>query len=298
MSSNVGPEVKRDHAPASSALASEIAVSMGAQPRPPRTLLRHWVVLVYPIVTVLVMIGLWQAVVLIFHVRSFLLPSPHQVWDEGFAHAGLLASSTGTTTLEIVAGFGLSIVVGIPLAVATVLWRPFDRVMHPLLVTSQTVPKVAIAPLLVVWVGLGTAPRIILAFVVAFFPVVIDTAVGLRSPSSDLIKMVRSMGATTGQEFRKVRFPHALPNIFSGLKVAIALAVVGAIVAELVGGQSGLGYVILEAQGAFDTALLFADIIVLSLLGIVLFYVVELAELIILGRQHRAPGDEAVAVGA
>jgi NitT/TauT family transport system permease protein len=233
---------------------------------------------VYPAATVVIAILLWQGIVDLFNIQSYLLPGPIDVVKSGWDYRTDLLKNLNTTLIESVLGFVLSVVIGVPLAVAMTLWRPFDRAIFPLLVVSQTVPKVAVAPIFIIWVGIGLGPRVVLAFFCAFFPIVIDTALGLRSPSPELLSMVKVMGASTKEQYLKVRFPHALPSIFSGFKVAITLAVIGAIVSEIVGGNTGLGALLLVAQGNFEIPLMFADVLVLSILGLILFYLVELAE--------------------
>jgi NitT/TauT family transport system permease protein len=232
----------------------------------------------YPIVTLVVVAILWQIVVSVFHIPSYLLPAPTSIVHSGVKNWSSLVSNGSVTVVETLIGFGLSIVIGVPLAILIVYSRAFEQILYPLLVAMQTVPKIAIAPLFVVWLGFSTLPKVLVAFLIAFFPVVIDTVVGLESADPDMLQLVRSMGASNWDSFRKIRFPSAMPNIFGGLKVAMTLAVVGAIVGEFVGSNSGLGYLLLVATGNIDTALLFADIVVLTVIGIVLFYVVEFLE--------------------
>lgn len=234
--------------------------------------------LLLPVVACVVVAILWQIVVTLFHIPSYLLPAPTQIVASGIKNWGSLVSNGGVTVGETVIGFGLSIVIGIPIAIAIVYSTTFERILYPLLVALQTVPKIAIAPLFVVWLGFSELPKVLVAFLIAFFPVVIDTVVGLESADPDMLQLVRSMGASNWDSFRKIRFPSAMPNIFGGLKVAMTLAVVGAIVGEFVGSNSGLGYLLLVATGNIDTALLFADIVVLTVIGIVLFYIVEFFE--------------------
>jgi NitT/TauT family transport system permease protein len=233
---------------------------------------------VYPLALVLALLVLWEAGTRAFGVPTYLLPPPSIVLVSLSENAALLLNQGWVTTLEIVLGFGLSIAVGIPLALAIFLWPAFSRSVFPLLVSSQAMPKVAIAPLLLVWFGFGLLPKVLIAFLIAFFPIVINTAVGLASIEREKIHLARSMGLGAGATFFKIRLPNALPSIFGGLKISITLAVVGAVVGEFVGGDAGLGYLLMVANGSMDTALLFADLIVLTLLGVVFFMLVELAE--------------------
>ncbi|HEY1363879.1 MAG TPA: ABC transporter permease [Xanthobacteraceae bacterium] len=231
-----------------------------------------------PITVVLVALALWEIATRLLGIPSFLLPPPSAILVSMQTNASLLLANGWVTTIEIVFGFLLSIVVGIPLALAIFLWPPFSRSVLPLLVSSQAMPKVAIAPLLLVWFGFGLLPKVLIAFLIAFFPIVINTAVGLASIEPDKIQLARSMGFGAIDTFFKIRLPGALPSIFGGLKISITLAVVGAVVGEFVGGDAGLGYLLMVANGSMDTQLLFAGIVALTVLGVGLFLLVELAE--------------------
>ncbi len=182
------------------------------------------------------------------------------------------------TLCEILWGFGLATAVGIPLAVVIVVSPGLERALYPLLVASQSVPKIAVAPLLIFWAGLGLFPKVLVAFLIAFFPVVIDTVAGFRSVEPEVLHLARSMGASERRVFLKIRLPHAMPHIFAGLKVAVTLAVVGAIVGEFIQADRGLGYALLQANGTFNTRLAFATILVLAAIGVVLFVAVERLE--------------------
>jgi NitT/TauT family transport system permease protein len=169
-------------------------------------------------------------------------------------------------------------VVGIALAVVIVESRPLESTVYALIVGLNSVPKVAVAPLFVVWLGTGYEPKIAIAFLIAVFAVVIDTVLGLRSVPPDVIDLARSLRGSRLDMLFRIRFPCALPAIFSGMKVAISLALVGAIVGEFVSSQRGLGYVILSAQGMFDIVRVFAALAVLAALGILLFWAIVWAE--------------------
>jgi NitT/TauT family transport system permease protein len=182
------------------------------------------------------------------------------------------------TAGEFLFGFALSVVVGVPLGALLVYARPVELAVYPLLVASQTVPKAAIAPIFVVWLGAGMTSKVLIAFTIAFFPIVIDTAIGLRAAPPEAVNVVRSMGATPLQVFWYVRLPNALPNIFGGMKVASTLAVVGAIVGEFVSAEKGLGYLVLVANGELNTTLVFATVVTLSILGVVFYFLLELLE--------------------
>jgi NitT/TauT family transport system permease protein len=225
-----------------------------------------------PTGVVIAMLVLWEAGTRVFDVPAFLLPAPTAVVAAMAKHASLLTVATWVTTVEIVLGFALSIVVGIPLALMIFLWPAFARAVLPLLISSQAMPKVAVAPLLLVWFGFGLVPKVLIAFLIAFFPVVINTAVGLAAIEPEKI------------QFFKIRLPDALPAIFAGLKISITLAVVGAVVGEFVGGDAGLGYLLMVANGSMDTQLLFAGIVCLTILGVALYLVVELVERLVIPR--------------
>src|SRR5215471_699224 len=233
---------------------------------------------------------LWEVGTRAFGVPVFLLPPPSAVVAAIAKHWWLLAVASGVTTLEIVLGFALSIAVGIPLALMIFLWPPFARAVLPLLVSSQAMPKVAVAPLLLVWFGFGLVPKVLIAFLIAFFPVVINTAVGLAAIEPEKILLARSMGLGATDTFLKIRLPDALPAIFAGLKISITLAVVGAVVGEFVGGDAGLGYLLMVANGSMDTQLLFAGIVALTILGVALYLLIEIAERIAIPR-HMVSGD-------
>jgi NitT/TauT family transport system permease protein len=237
-----------------------------------------------PIAVVVGLLVLWEVGTRAFGVPVFLLPPPSAIMAAMAKHAWLLAVASGVTTIEIVLGFALSIAVGIPLALMIFLWPPFARAVLPLLISSQAMPKVAVAPLLLVWFGFGLMPKVLIAFLIAFFPVVINTAVGLAAIEPEKIFLARSMGLGGWDTFFKIRLPDALPAIFAGLKISITLAVVGAVVGEFVGGDAGLGYLLMVANGSMDTQLLFAGIVCLTILGVALYLVVELTERLVIPR--------------
>ncbi len=232
----------------------------------------------YPVLAAAVFLTLWEAAVRLLDIKPYLLPAPTNIFQKLIGQWGTIWDYTLVTGYETVLGFLLSIAVGIPVGMAIFYIRPLERVIYPFLVASQTIPKVAIAPLLVIWFGFGLTPKVIVAFLIAFFPIVVDTVVGLKSTPPEMIYLVRSMGANRLQTFLKISLPNALPNIFGGLKVAITLAVVGAVVGEFIGADKGLGYLLVVANGYLDTPLVFAGILVLSLMGIFLFFVIELLE--------------------
>jgi len=231
-----------------------------------------------PFVGLAALLLLWALITTVFKIPDYLLPSPIAVIRRAVLEWRILFSQTSYTLIEIVAGFLGSILIGVPMAFAVVLSRPVERVVLPMVVASQAIPKVAIAPILVVWLGFGLFPKIAISFLIAFFPILVSTIAGLKSVETEMIDLVRSMGASTMKIMLRVRLPSALPQIFSGLKVAIALSVVGAIVGEFVGADRGLGFLLLTATGALDGTLVWAALLVLIGLGILLFQIVVAVE--------------------
>lgn len=245
-----------------------------------------------PIFALILFVMIWQLAIVIFDIRPYLLPRPWGVFERVVSERERLIEHAWPTIQEILGGFFLSVMIGIPLAIVMVRSRLIDRAISPLLVASQTVPKVAIAPVLLVWFGLDMTPKIIIAFLIAFFPIVISTAVGLRSVPQELIDLATSMGASRYRLFRSIRFPYALPTVFGGLKVAITLAAIGAIVGEFVGADRGLGYLIMVANGRLDSELLFAVVFVLVAIGVALYWLVELLERLLVKWRHDQGGSE------
>jgi NitT/TauT family transport system permease protein len=230
--------------------------------------------LVYPGLAVLAALGAWYGAIVLLAIPPYVLPLPQDVLGELVAAPGLFARHAGITLYAAVGGFVLSVVVGVPIAIAIVWSEPFGKAIMPILIFSQTMPKVAIAPLFILWFGFGLLPKIVIAFLISFFPVVISMATGLLAVETEMLELIRSMAASKRQVFVKARIPTALPFLFSGLKVSITLCVIGAIVGEFVGANQGLGYLVLWANGQTQTALLFAVLIVLAVMGYVLYSVV------------------------
>lgn len=231
-----------------------------------------------PALAVLALIVLWEVACDTLAIPKWLLPAPSQVAAETWEMRPVLALHFGATLAAVVGGFVLAAATGIPIAVLVVYSSLLRRLILPLLLTVQSVPKVALAPLLLLWIGYGLFSNMIIAATVAFFPIVINTATGLESVDEELLELTRSLDASAARVFWRVQLPWAVPYIFSSFKVAITLAVIGAVVAEFVGSDKGLGYLILTSSGAMKTAVTFGVLVLLSLLGIVSFYVVAWAE--------------------
>ncbi|WP_395446648.1 ABC transporter permease (plasmid) [Aminobacter sp. UC22_36] len=230
------------------------------------------------LILAVVLLGAWQVLVPWSGLSEFVLPTPLAIAKRIVNELPLLASHAYVTLFEVVAGFAMGVLVGMPLALAIFYSRAFERAIYPILVALQTVPKVALAPLLVLYLGYGWAPKITLAFLISFFPIVISTVVGLQSLDKNLVNLVRSMGASEWQTFFKIRLPAALPNIFGGFKVAVSLAVIGAVIGEYVAAERGLGYLQLQANSLFDTTLNFATVVTISGLGVMLYFIIDTIE--------------------
>ncbi len=220
----------------------------------------------------------WQLVVVIFKMPPYLLPAPAAIAYAFVDNFQLLLSNGWVTVYEMLAGYALAVGIAIPLAIAITSSRRFNAFVMPTLLFFQIVPKVAIAPLFLVWFGVGATPKILVAFLISFFPIVIDAAVGLRSMSTEMTDLARSMGASRMQVFAQFRLPTSLPYLFTGLKVAATLAIAGTVVGEFVGADKGLGYLLLVTNSNMETALMFATIVALTIIGLVFYYLVELLE--------------------
>jgi NitT/TauT family transport system permease protein len=214
---------------------------------------------------------LWEALVRLLHVKPIMLPPPSVILLELFAEWAWYLGHAWYTLLTTAAGFILAVICGVGVAVLLVSSKWFESAIYPLIIATNSVPKVAIAPLFVIWLGTGAEPKIAIAFLIAIFAVIVDTVHGLRSVPQDVLDLGRVLKGSPRDFFFKVRLPCALPSILTGMKVAISLALIGAIVGEFVSSQRGLGYVILSAQGTFDTPRVFAAIFVLVAMGIGLF---------------------------
>ena len=229
---------------------------------------------------------LWEFALKIFPIQSYLLPPPTEIAAAMAGQFGLQMQHALVTLREILVGFALAVLIGVPIAIAMTFVPVFEKLFYPILVATQAIPKVAVAPLFLVWFGFGEAPKYAMATVIAVFPVIIDTAVGLRAIDPDMVRLAKSMRAGSVRTFWKVRLPIALPSIFAGLKMAMTFSVIGAVVGEFVAGQSGLGYLIQAATGSLQTNVAFASIVLLSLIGIVLFFLVEGCERLFVPWHH------------
>ena len=231
-----------------------------------------------PVLVTLVFFLIWELACRVFSIPEYLLPSPSEIWSGTFAIAGSVAGHSAATLKTVLLGFVVSIAISLPLAVVLTSSPSLASAVYPFLVWTQSIPKVALAPILVVMLGANELPRVVITVLVAFFPLVISIATGLMSVPPELIELGRACRASKWRELVKIRLPFAVPFIFAGLKVAIALAVVGAVVAEFVNADAGLGFLIQTSTAFFKVPVAFGALIILSLMGVILFQIVVLVE--------------------
>ncbi len=220
----------------------------------------------------------WEAAIRLFRVPTFVLPAPSAIVVSLVQNRGALAAAAKVTAVEVLFGFALSAVVGVAVALVIARFERFGRALYPLVVLFQNVPKIALAPIFILWFGYDLLPKIALIVVIAFFPVAIDMLAGLQSVEPSFVALMQSVSASPTEILLRVRIPHSLPHLMAGLKVAITFSVIGAIVGEFAGANAGLGYVIQFASTQLDTPQIFAALIVVSVLGLAFYYLVELAE--------------------
>jgi NitT/TauT family transport system permease protein len=235
-----------------------------------------------PVVGVLAAVAIWWLATIVFSIRSFLLPAPPDVLTAFNKLRPYLLDQARVTLTETLAGFGLAAVAGLLIGMVIASSRIVERMVYPGLVALNAVPKVAVAPLFIVWMGFGQLPKMLMAVLLCFFPIVISAATGLMATPAELGELARSLDASRLQTFVKVRFPHALPQIFVGLKVAMPLALIGAVIGEFAAGDAGLGFVITQSGGSGNTPLAFAAVTLLALMGIILFYALVAVERVML----------------
>jgi ABC-type nitrate/sulfonate/bicarbonate transport system permease component len=238
----------------------------------------RWVRILAPLLLLALLLGTWEILVHWFDVKPFILPAPSQIllaFGENFA---MLSWHGAVTFSEILLGLLLGGLGGFLLAIVVFYSPLLDKALYPLIIGSQMIPVFAIAPILIVWMGYGLWPKVTVAALISFFPLVVTVSDGLREPSEEAVDLFRSLGATRRQIFWKLRLPASMPTLFSGLKVSATLAVVGATIGEWVGSHQGLGYVMLQSNARLRMSLVFAAIMMLAILGLLLFGVLRIIE--------------------
>jgi NitT/TauT family transport system permease protein len=223
-------------------------------------------------------VALWSWSVSFFNIPAYLLPGPGGVFRRLISDAGMLWDNSVVTLTEILLGFGLTLVTAIPLGLVIALSLVAKQILYPPIMLLQLVPKIAVAPLFLVWLGFGMQSKVVLTVLMTFFPLLIASISGFQILDQRLLYLTQSMGATTWQTFRYLRVPAALPVIFSGIKTSATIAATAAIVAEFVGANQGLGYVLLKGTSTMDIELTFAVLVVLTIIGIIINYAVEFSE--------------------
>ena len=243
--------------------------------------MRRWAL---PLAVVVTLLGLWELaarwdlIADALEIKPFLIPAPSDIAESLWTDRELLAADAWVTAQEVLLGFAIALVLGFAFAVALHLSDTLRRAFYPLLVASQTVPVIAIAPILIVWLGFGLGPKLAIIALVCFFPITVNTLDGLRSVDPELPRMMRTLDADRAQILRRVEIPSALPYLLSGAKIAAAISVIGAVFGEWSGADEGLGHLILIAQGQLQTARVFAAVVVLSALALCLFGALALIE--------------------
>jgi ABC-type nitrate/sulfonate/bicarbonate transport system permease component len=235
-----------------------------------------------PALLLAAIVGAWEWGVAAFGMPFYVLPAPSRIVALAVAERALLLDQAVITLLEIFLGFGIALVVGIGLALLIFSSRTIERAVYPLVIATQTVPIFAIAPLLIVWLGYGMLSKVAMAALIVFFPIVVNTVDGLRAADPDAVNLLRILGATPAQVLMKIRAPAALPFLFSGIRIAVATSVIGAVIGEWVGSTEGLGFLMIHANAQLHVDLVFAAIVVLSLMAIGLFLAVSGLEWLLL----------------
>jgi len=230
---------------------------------------------VWPIILFL---AVWEASTRTFGIPPYILPAPDRVIAKVFESPAVLADNTVTSFVEIMAGFFGAAVGGFALGVAITYSRRLEQAFEPFLVVSQVIPKVALAPLFIIWFGTGLQPKIIIAATIAFFPILVNTILGLKAADPEIVELMNSIAASRRQIFWRVRLPTSLPYVLPSLRVAALLSVVGAMVGEFVGSDKGLGYLMIIGDVNLDTDLLFAALVIVTLIGLAIYWVIGLVE--------------------
>jgi NitT/TauT family transport system permease protein len=235
-----------------------------------------------PLATTVAALLLWEAAIRFFEVPEILVPTPSSIVTSLIHDAPILVRSSGITLAIISYGFALSAVLGIAIALSLVRYPTVSRATYPLIVLFQTVPKVALAPIFVIWFGYDITPKLLLIVFISFFPISLNMIAGLRAVDPNLLLLMRSIGCSKTKTLWRVMVPSALPHLFAGLKIAVTFAVIGAIVAEFSGANRGLGYLIQFSSSQLNAPLVFASLLIVSTIGVALYYVVALVERLVI----------------
>lgn len=244
------------------------------------------------VVLLLGVVAFWELWVSVRDTAPYILPAPSRIWTAFLDTREILPGHTITTLNESLLGLGIGAVAGVALAGLMASIGLVRRVLYPLVIVSQTIPMIVLAPLLIIWFGLGMTPKVVVVMLVTFFPVLVSTTEAILGADRDLLALVRSMGASRLQELRYVLFPAALPGFFAGLRIAAAYAVTGAVIAELMGAQSGLGLYISRSSASFRTDQVFVGIFVVAALSLALFAAVHITNRLTTPWMFAGKGDE------
>ena len=244
-----------------------------------KRLARRWV---GALVMFVVLFVLWEFATKLLGIKEYLLPPPSKIWTEFLKRQAIVMNAAWITTVEIIGGYLLAVAISIPLAMAIAYSRFVENTIYPIIVFLQIIPKIAIAPLFIIWLGFGVTPKLLIVFLLCFFPIVVASVAGFKSVDPDVMDFARSTGASPTRMFFKIRLPQALPEIFTGLKIGAALSATAAVVAEFVASDRGLGYLLQQYNGQLETPMVFAIIVLLSLIGLAIYYFVEFIERLVI----------------
>jgi len=239
---------------------------------------RRQVTVLMPWLVALGMLAFWEFVCDAFHIRSFILPAPSAIAAAMAAYAWPLLDHSWWTLMSTLLGFGLAIIGGMLIGVAVGFSTLVYKGLYPLLVGFNAIPKVALVPILVLWFGIGVVPAVVTAFIISFFPIVVNVATGIATLEPELADVLRSLGASQWEVLTKVGIPRSLPYLFASLKVAITLAFVGSVLAETIGGNAGLGFLMVTASARFEVPLVFAGLIAVAIMAVGLYVVCVMFE--------------------
>ncbi|CAB4690381.1 unannotated protein [freshwater metagenome] len=233
---------------------------------------------IYPFLTLFMLLVVTETIVRVFHIRNFILPAPTKIFETLFQSWPYLWTNAKPTLFVVIVGFTMSLCTAVPIGILIASSKVMEKFVYPLLVTAQTIPKIALAPMLIIWFGFSMTPKLVITVLISFFPMVINTVAGLKGVPQEMLDLARSSRASKLTTFRKIRWPFALPSVFAGLKIAITMAVIGAIVGEYIGADKGLGFVLIAAAGRLEMDLVFAAVVILVAIGMSSFYTLTFIE--------------------